>query len=279
MTQLITYQTIHSSQIYLNSKHANTLRNDSFNSNVVFNLKDPVVIDKNTIELRLSLVNAQIPHSFYQLNSSNNCITIIVSEISTTYYFPVGNYSVSSFIDAWNNLVLGTWALTYTSLTNKLTFGFSTTFSFTDTSGNSIFPIIGFQTNTVYTSSSNSLTAPYCYNFNGISRINIVSSTFSVRNIDSFNDGQSDIIASIPVNAYPSGIILYTNFTNYKSTIAHNDLSTLGIQIIDDEENLIDFNGVDWTMTFQIDLVKEIIYDSRTLHEIYDEEQDYLNEN
>ena len=264
----ITYQTIDSKQIYVNSSQANIFDNGTKKSEVVFNLNDVISnVEKNALEVRLSLVNAQIPYSFYQINSTNNKINIYYLGTWTSYYFPAGNYNVQTFITQWYSTIGSSYTITYSTVTNKFTFTNAYVFYFSD-DVNSLFPVIGFQKGQLYISSG-SLTSPYCYNFNGLTRLNIVSTNFSVKNIDSLNEGQSSIIASCPVNCNFGGIILYNNFTNFKSIINPSSLNTLGIEILDDYENFIDFNNVDWTLTFQVDIVKEIVFDTATFQEIY----------
>ena len=84
---IITFQSKTSTQIYLSSATADMYMNGTMKSNLVFCFQNPIRIDKNAYELRLSVVNAQIPISWYLINSTNNQIIITVSGISTTYLF------------------------------------------------------------------------------------------------------------------------------------------------------------------------------------------------
>ena len=95
--------------------------------------------------------------------------------------------------------------------------------------------------------------------------------------MDSLNERQSSIVATVPVNCLPGGMILYNNYTNFNSIINPASLNTLGIELLDDKENFIDFNNVDWTLTFQVDVVKDIIVDKSTLFEIYAREEKILS--
>ena len=65
----INYQSIQSSQIYINSNTADIYLNNTMKSNVVFFFKQPVQLNKNALEMRVSLVNSQIPMSFYNINN------------------------------------------------------------------------------------------------------------------------------------------------------------------------------------------------------------------
>jgi hypothetical protein len=259
-----TYQNIESTQLYLNSANANIFLNSSMKSNLIFFFSDPVIINKNTIGLKFSIVNAQFPKSWYLINNTNN--KIIINSIA--YYFPNGNYTVNSFINQWSISIGSSWSLSFNSITNKFTFTNSTSFIFTDDTY-SIFPIIGFSKGSTYSSISNSLNSLYCVNFYGITKINILSNTFLLKNVDSYNKGRNSIIASIPVNSSYNGIIFYNNYTLSNSSFKNRELSSLNIEIQDDFKNFIDFNNIDWTITLQVDVISETVENIDTLEDVY----------
>ena len=261
----ITYQTKTSTQIYLNSATADIYMNGTMKSNVVFFFEDPLEINKNAYEMRLSIVNAQFPISWYLINGTNNTIKIN----STTYYFKQGNYNINTFITEWTNSIGAGWTLTYDSLTNKISFAYSSNFTFSDTI-NSLFPIIGFQTGKVYSSSSNTLTSPFCFNFAGLSRINIKSSTFNLGNLDSYNKSKNRTLATIPISSIGNGYILYHNYTHYTNIFKNREISTIDINIMDDLRNFIDFNNVDWTICIQIDILSENVQSIDNLADVYE---------
>jgi hypothetical protein len=65
MNESICYQTVSSTQIYLNSSSAEIYLNGIYKSNLAFFFQDPIEIAQNTIETRVSVVNAQFPLSWY----------------------------------------------------------------------------------------------------------------------------------------------------------------------------------------------------------------------
>ena len=265
----INYQSIYSTQIHLNSYNADIFMNKTKKSNVVFFFNDTNQASKNVIEMRISVVNAQIPVSWYLINDSNNCITITLSGIDTTFYIPVGNYNVNTFITQWYITMGQTWLITFDNKTNKFTFS-NTLGQFTFSDGlNSIYEIIGFIKGNAYTTSGNYLTSMHSVNFGGLSRINIESSTFNIKNVDSYSKGITNTLVAIPVNCSQSGFIYYNNFTNFKAVFKTFALSSINIEIMDDKNNYIDFNNLDWTMTLQIDMVHEIVENFDTLDDVY----------
>ena len=268
----ISYQSITSHQLYLNSGLADICLNNSYKSNMTFFFKDVIKVKKNTLEMRLSVVNAEFPVSWYLINESNNNISITIGELTTSYNFPVGNYNVNTFITKWvsyfSTLMDGTWSLTYNKYTNIFQFSYSLgLFTF---NSSTLLSIIGFNKNNSYTSSGNVLDALYPFNFYNLPRINIKSSTFNIRNVDSNNRGRTRTIASVPVNANQyGGMIYYNNYGNYKSVIKNEHLQSINIEIQDDYKNYINFNNLDWTITLQVDIVEEVIDDLDTLEDIY----------
>lgn len=262
---MINYQTIYSSQIHLNSKNSNVKMNSTLNSNCSFFLKDALKIDKTTIEMRISLVNAQIPYSFYNINETNNQFNVS----GVTYNFPNGNYNVNTFISTWAS-VLGNsnWTITFNSLTNKLNFACTSSFYFSD-GGNSMFQIIGFGEGSTYYSTSNSLLAPFPVNFSGLTRLLISSPSFNIHNLNINDEGSTRILACIPITSNNSGIINYSNITNFKNIFRNHELSTIDIIITDDQNNFINFNNQNWTLTLQLDIVNEVVNEISDLTDVY----------
>ena len=264
---IINFQSIDSIQLYLNSGNADTYINGSKKSSVVFFFEDPITVDRKAVEKRISVVNAQFPVTWYLINATNNAIIIN----GTYYYIPYGNYNVTNFIQTCISTFGSNFNVSYNAITNKFTFTNSVSdFTFTDNPINSIFKILGFQTGNSYTSNNKSLTAPYSVDFGGLLKLEIKSSTFTLQNCNSFNKGRSRTICSVPVNANQNGVIMYNNFTQYKSIMKNSIITDINIDITDEFKNFIDFNNHDWSMTIQIDIYSENVEDIDTLYDVYE---------
>lgn len=247
----INYQTSNSIQLYLNSSNADIYLNGSHKSSVTFFFSELLKNDTKIIETNISIVNAQIPISFYIINETNNIININ----GTVYNFPVGNYNFNSFVNKWINIFSSQWTITLNTTTNKITFSNPSPFTFLTCS---IYSILGFTSGNytgIYNGSVYSLEASYPCNFSGIMRLNIKSSTFNFHNIDTFEKGQSSIIASIPVNSSYNGIIQYINFTNFKCNIKNTSINTIQLDIMDDLNNYINFNNQSWNLTLCFNII------------------------
>jgi hypothetical protein len=262
-SSLISYQTNHSNQIHLNSASGSS-NNGTMKSDLLFKFNNILSSHNRIIELRISLVKAQIPNSFYLINSSNNQIIIN----GTTYTFPVGNYSVSQFISQWNTTVGGIWSLTLSTITNKITFyNTGNSFTFSDNS-KSIFKLLGFVNGNTYASVSGYLTSTNCIDFSGIRNIVVRANNISLRNCICIDTGCGNCLGSVPNNFQFGSIIQYVNFTNFKNIFSSSELNSFAIQLCDDNLNLLDFNNIDWTMTIQVDVICEEIKDLANFQEV-----------
>lgn len=270
----ISFQSIGSTQIYLNSANADIFLNKSNKSNVVFFFTNILQIDKKSVEMKLSVVNAQIPVSWYLINDTNNRIYFIVNGVPNNYLFPNGNYNVNTFISTWLSTFGNSWTLTFSKITNKITFSNSLgpiVFGNTISASNTLFSLMGFDSTKSYSSSvvTGQLISSYAINFLGLSKINIKSSTFPFKNFDSLTATSTSTLCSIPVSSNASGIINYNNLTDYKSIFKEYEFNSIDISITDDKNNYIDFNNIDWSMTLQIDITNEIVENLDNLQDIY----------
>ena len=89
-------ENVESIQIHLNSKFASSYNNLHF-SDCDFTTSLIQISDKYTIYL--SVVNAVIPYSFYNVNSTNNILyyqeLTSPTVTNTTIFIPYGNYNVN----------------------------------------------------------------------------------------------------------------------------------------------------------------------------------------
>jgi hypothetical protein len=83
-----------------------------------------------------------------------------------------------------------------------------------------------------------------------IRNLHITSNNFILNNVDSYNPNNSNILASIPINTLFNGVITYTNNHDIYSEINNvRNLSNLHIRITDQDGDIIELNGVHWSIT------------------------------
>lgn len=236
-------------QIYLDSKYATKRDNNSGNS--YFQISPVYVQDGNHIHL--SLVNATVPYSFYNVNSSNNIFTYdYVGGPQLTFTVPVGNYTIYQILSHintnWTN-----FTCSYNSITNKVTL--SNPSQFTIYSGG-FAKLLGFSQNAYPTGTPYTTTSNVCVNLYTITQIQIETNllTYNVSNTQNKTNNRN-ILASIPVGCAPFGLIVYENTSQYKTNLYVGEFNFVDIRLIDNNGNIIDMNGCDFCMTLQLDVI------------------------
>lgn len=249
-----------SNQINLSSSSA-SIKNGSFNSVMIFNI--PVIKkEKNVLYNQVSLINAQIPVSYYIINENNDKFVLETGTHTLTH----GNYNATSFKTMLLALLGATFSLTLNNSTGKYTL--SKTGGFTILPTTTCYKILGLEKNKSYVSTG-SLTFPFPCNFLGINRLKIKSAVFKTNNLDSnSNNGHSDLLATIPVDVSPYSLIKYNNLVNFKNIIHNEDVNYIDITITDESDNIINFNGIDLHLTIQIDNIIEDFEPKTTLQEL-----------
>ena len=255
--------------ISLNSKYAQ-YKNGTLRSNVVFNFKGIIKDDENIIQKYATILDAQIPVSFYIINSTNQVLTIILGANTYTLNLTLGNYNGSSLITELITKIATIPTLTATivlsKVTGKLTFTFSSSVTIVYATS-TISSVLGLTANLTGTN----ITLQLPLNLLGIKRLNIKSDALAVSSFSSQNLGNSSILLSIPNNEAQFNMISFTNQNNLNNSILNADIvDVIDIQIVDETNNFIDFNGIDWTMTLGISVERErsVKFDSNFMNAI-----------
>jgi len=131
----------------------------------------------------------------------------------------------------------------------------------------SCYKILGLEKNKSYIVTS-SLTFPYPCNFLGPNKLKIKSGCFKTNNLDTFSNGHSDLLATIPVNVSQYSLINYINYVGFKNIIHNEDINMIDITITYKEDNIINFNGINVFLTLQIDSIIEDYENNNDLEEL-----------
>jgi hypothetical protein len=223
--------------------------NGSYKSSVLISLPDLSFHFEEIKKVSFCVEHCEVPNSFYIINYTNNILILN----SIQYTIQVGNYNVRTFIDYLKTLIPSTFTITYSAISNKLTFTNTSIFTI-NASTSTINKIIGLST----TNLSGALTyeLPYVVNFLPIPRINFKSNYFKFNNYNT-SDKSSDLFLSLQNNTGQLNMINYTNQTQTEFLLQDLNITTFNINVMDDNNNLINFNNIDWTMTllFKIDFI------------------------
>jgi len=246
--------------VSITSQSATIKFNSTFLSNLRYNLGTIVTRDPDIIHRQVQLLNAQIPVSFYVINSTNNKFSLkLGAGVLTTYTIPVGNYQANSLISAIKTVVNDVnFNITISSINGQLTFTYTNTIQISNIISNSIGFVLGFASG-IYNDTAFSLTAPHPLNLLGIKALQIRSGNLIMSNISSVQGGQTTLLSTIPVSATPFGMIEYKDVGNNNITIYNDFIDDLDIEIVDGESgNYINFNGQDWCITLAFHITKRI---------------------
>ena len=217
----------------------------------------PNMIERDeTIEyVMFSVPTAVIPNAFYNISEANNQLVVIVSGITTTYKFPLGNYTATTFIAQFNSLLGTEWSLTINYTTNRFTV--TGPANFTLSVDSTIQTVIGFSTDVIAVGTRTEV-MPESFNFYPVPRVCLrcpeLANTVVV--------GKSpctDVVATIPNDAPLNGQIYYLNQSNIKLLFRHHELTRFILTLTDDDGNLLNFNGLTSYFTFQFDIFRKYV--------------------
>jgi hypothetical protein len=202
-------------------------------------------------------LNAQIPVSYYIITASNNTFSYVNLGIIETVVIPVGNYDANTLIVYMNSqLLINNLVFSINSSTGKLTF--STTAANRDlvvysSSQSSSYEIFGIGSTNLIVAGSPSGTIinfPYPLNLLGVKKISIKSTTLSITAFSSVNNNYTDTICTIPADQPAFGMLSYTNQNDLnKNILKQTVIDKIDIQLLDENQNYLDMNNLDWTIT------------------------------
>jgi hypothetical protein len=245
--------------ISLNSANATQYLNGSYNSNLVFDFSSILTPEKNIMYVEAGVQSAQIPASFYNIDTANNVFNYQISGIVYNIILTPGSYNYTTLITemttrfAVNGHVF-TFALN--RATNRLTMTYPVggwQFIYPSSLFN-----IGLVPTTTYTVTANTFTFPRLFNLINPKKLKIFSNNLAIDSFDSVGNSTTNLIETLSVNAAPFGLILYNNLDNTYGHMRNSYLSTVDIQIRDEFGNFVNLNSIDWTMTIVLIVYKRL---------------------
>jgi hypothetical protein len=234
-------------------------RNGTYLSNMIFDLPNLIKDDKTVIHRQISVLNAQLPFSFYNVNTNYNFLRLIINGSTYNIYVADGNYNSTNLFSTLTSAIFVASAQTInfaiSSITGLITMTSTANFSISNVSTMS--KLLGFVQGTTYAStlvgSTYTLVGIYPLNLLGTKKLQLRCSILSMNNYSSNNGGLNTLLLTIPVNASPFGMIDYTSISNSLISFSNSNLDEIDLTITDAEDNnLIDFHNQHWTITLAI---------------------------
>ena len=245
--------------ITLHSSDAINFINGSYLSNLIFQFTGLLKPEKNILRNEIILLKAEIPSSFYAINSNNNVLSYYTTS-NKTITLPNGNYNANTFITAMTTLFSSngdTFSISINNANGILTFSNSSSFTFFYSSS-SIFGVLGLITTSNYSSISNVLTCIYPLNLLPAKRISIKSNSLISNNYSSSNKGIDSVLGVIQVNQPSFNLITYQAQQTDAHLMRNKFIDNIDIQMLDENNNFINFNGIDWCITLLLKTTRNL---------------------
>ena len=228
-------------------------RNRELGTTTNFSYKIP--IKQNNNYNLVALTSLTISKTWTTINSFNNVFELTEGTTTIEITVPTGNYDVCNFPTVLSKLLTDaspnnyTYKVFYDFSNNKYTFK-----AFTDVLGlisfrfynDGIHEIMGFEDNTTYLFSGDSLTSNNTINMQLTRYLTLKS---NIANNFGNSDSDSSILARIPVEDVEDfGVVHYTvnQIQDQAKAITNNRSNIYTFSLYDDHDRIINNNGVEW---------------------------------
>jgi hypothetical protein len=89
----------------------------------------------------------------------------------------------------------------------------------------------------------------------GVKKISIKSNSLAITSYSSVNFSTSNTLTTIPVDQPAFNMISYVNQSDLNTNILQaRTLNTIDITLVDENNNLLDFNNCDWSITLTLSI-------------------------
>lgn len=257
--------------LYLSTQSSSgILLNGDWKSQISYDIKNYAdYSDDDTVDYyTVSMPYACIPNSNYVINENNNTISIAFPNISSnfsTYTFPVGNYTYTSFITTFKSVISG-MNIALNPLTKKFTIGFGDLFVISSRS--TLSSIIGFSSTLTGQYGYNSTLGTTCYYADMPRCLNLLPIPRFFIRCDTINNGivlsstgvtTSDVLMSVPNVSKQNSQIIYENNMEEFVVKNQNVSNSITISITDENGNLINFNGISSYFVLRFNIYRKAI--------------------
>ena len=186
-----------------------------------------------------------VPVSWYSIDSDNDTLNYSTNGINRTFTFEHGNYDMYEITQQLNTAMTSySVAVVYNESTNRVTFTYSGSGSFSLLSTSTCFKILGFDESTYI---GTPLTSVNICDTVRVMRLMLVSQSIQLINFTSNRVPYSGILAGIPVNNVFNSILDYR--ARDEMLTQSNEFFQMTFQLLDEEMMPIDLNGGQWTLS------------------------------
>jgi len=237
--------------IHIRSKDAQ--REGELNSHLFVDLAQPIKINPNDEEIHQIILSSEIPYSWYNVSSDilNNVINYEDESVSNVLFtFPNKDYDIDELVKVINADDDFPFSSSYDKYTMKLTLTNTSLITKTirwDLSNAS--KIMGFNnTTTSIVSTGNSVESDNIIDLATIHSL-FIKSNSSSNMVFSTRSGFSQTIQKVSVDVNSGNIIYLNQNDSRQHTILHSNIDALDIRITDQNDNNVNFNGINYEIT------------------------------
>jgi hypothetical protein len=219
-------------------------------SNLIFDLNQPIIVPPN-VDILMKLDNFQFTNSFYTINPNNQYFYYTISGgVMQTITITNGFYNIDDIVVLLNSYANGVLVFSWDFY--KYTITITSSSSFIINSGpNNVYNILGFD-NFGTLNYSTSFTGPYLFNTMNIQVLKVCIANINIQSIGKKNDKRNNILYALRVNVGAGEIQNFFNTNDFMYKLQENIISTLNIQILDQYDNFVLFNGIEFFMSINI---------------------------
>jgi hypothetical protein len=205
--------------------------------------------------IQIELLDAEIPVSFYAVNSYNNELKVTVGSVQTTLTLDPGNYSATEVCDIFNTTYANQVVATYIPASNRISFQGSGAWSFAAAKANYIFGVADAgQT----ADSSHKIVSTRMVNLAGLNNIFVKIVNINLENLDS-RGNESGILAKIVIDEGFGGLVHFEDHHHALNLLKETNIHNIELKLVDIEGRPVGgdtgFNGVPWSLTLSFNFL------------------------
>lgn len=257
--------------VTLDTRNCTTFYNSDKFSDVEWDLSDVIKKPNKAAEFSVSVINANIPIGQYNVVPTDNTGLVITIQTLGGSPFTIGitdaHYTINSLLSTITGNLSAPYTIVYLDYRNRVYISNGSGNQFTFKVSTGLAEPLGFEPNKTYSSTSGTISAPYCVNMSGLRSINVHLDNLNTKNISSFTKSTSTIIANVPVDVNSMGIVSYNLSCDYEIPVPISSMDFINIMLRDNQNNLIQNNGIHWSVTLKFSYYIQQEFSTETLHE------------
>lgn len=234
--------------VHIRSKDAE--KEGLLNSHLFINLQEPITINSKTEQIHQIILSGEIPSSFYNVSADVKNDTIIYNT-NSTFTLPNKNYDIDELVRVITAETNFPFSAVYDRFTMKITLtntsGSTQVINWSNSNSNKV---LGWDSTSVDETilSGETTTSPNVVDLATIHSL-FVKSNVSSNMVFSTRKGFSQTIQKVSVDVN-SGEIIYINQNDSRQhTILNSNVDAMDIRITDQNDNLVNFNDINYELT------------------------------